>query len=51
MDKMMKRFQHVTTQLDQALDGISFGQLEISEEVREQVQMSCKQLISLLLYI
>lgn len=37
---MMKRFEDVITQLDQALNGIPFGELEISEEVIEQVEIS-----------
>lgn len=37
---MMKRFEDITTQLDQALNGIPFVELEISEEVIEQVQIS-----------
>lgn len=37
-EKMIKRFHDVISQIDQALDGISFDKLEISEEVREQVQ-------------
>lgn len=34
----MKRFQDVTVQLEQALGGISLEKLDISDEVREQVQ-------------
>lgn len=36
----MKRFQEVTAQLEQALGGISFDELDISDEVREQVWLS-----------
>lgn len=39
-DGMVKRFQDVTTQLDQALDAIPFEELQISEEVREQVYLN-----------
>ncbi|KAG1337887.1 protein spotted leaf 11 [Cocos nucifera] len=38
-DKIMKRFQEVTAQLEQALGGISFDELDISDEVREQVEL------------
>ncbi|WOL15012.1 protein spotted leaf 11 [Canna indica] len=38
-DMMVKRFQDVTIKLDQALDGVPFEELEISEEVREQVEL------------
>ncbi|PKA51936.1 U-box domain-containing protein 13 [Apostasia shenzhenica] len=38
-DKITKRFQEVTAQLEQALDGISFDKLDISDEVREQVEL------------
>jgi hypothetical protein len=33
----MKTFQDVTVRLEQALAGISFDELNISDEVREQV--------------
>lgn len=33
----MKRFQEVTTMLEQALSEISFEKLDVSDEVREQV--------------
>lgn len=33
----MKTFQDVTARLEQALAGISFDELNISDEVREQV--------------
>ncbi|KAG6523184.1 protein spotted leaf 11-like [Zingiber officinale] len=38
-DNMMKKFEDVTTQLDQALNGIPFDELDISEEVIEQVEL------------
>ncbi|CAD5180275.1 unnamed protein product [Musa acuminata subsp. malaccensis] len=38
-EKMIKRFHDVISQIDQALDGISFDKLEISEEVREQIEL------------
>ena len=38
-EKNMKRFQDVTVQLEQALGGISLEKLDISDEVREQVQL------------
>jgi len=36
-EKIMKTFQDVTARLEQALAGISFDELNISDEVREQV--------------
>lgn len=33
----MKKFQEITSKLEQALAGISFEELDISDEVREQV--------------
>lgn len=36
-DQIMERFQEVTSQLEQALAGISYDKLDISDEVREQV--------------
>lgn len=39
-DRMMRRFQEVTAQLEQTLGEISFGELDISDEVREQVEQS-----------
>lgn len=36
-DTVMKRFQEVSSQLEQALGQISFDDLDISDEVREQV--------------
>ncbi|KAH0462198.1 hypothetical protein IEQ34_009773 [Dendrobium chrysotoxum] len=38
-DKMTKWFQEVTAQLEQALDAILFDKLDISDEVREQVEL------------
>lgn len=38
-DKIMKRLQEVTAQLEQALGGISFDELDISDEVTEQVEL------------
>lgn len=34
----MSRFQEVTAELEQALSGISFEKLDISDEVKEQVR-------------
>lgn len=39
-DKVMKRFQEVTAQLEQALNEIPLEKLDISDEVREQVKIS-----------
>lgn len=36
-DNVMKRFQEVSSQLEQALGQISFDDLDVSDEVREQV--------------
>lgn len=36
-DQIMNRFQEVTAELEQALSGISFENLDISDEVKEQV--------------
>lgn len=33
----MKKFQEVTARLEQALSGISYEELDISDEVKEQV--------------
>ncbi|KAJ1297754.1 hypothetical protein BS78_01G401000 [Paspalum vaginatum] len=38
-DKIMKTFQDVTASLEKALAGISFDELNISDEVREQVEL------------
>ena len=36
-EKIMQTFQDITSKLEQALAGISFDELGISDEVREQV--------------
>ena len=36
-EKIIKSFQDITARLEQALAGISFDELNISDEVREQV--------------
>ena len=36
-EKIMHTFQDITSRLEQALAGISFDELGISDEVREQV--------------
>lgn len=38
-NKITKWFQEVTVRLEQALDAISFDKLDISDEVREQVEL------------
>lgn len=38
-EKLMTKFQEVTTQLEQALGRISFEKLDVSDEVREQVEL------------
>ncbi|XP_006649845.1 protein spotted leaf 11-like isoform X2 [Oryza brachyantha] len=38
-EKVMKSFQDITARLEQALGSISFDELEISDEVREQVEL------------
>ncbi|XP_062210773.1 protein spotted leaf 11-like [Phragmites australis] len=38
-EKIMKTFQDITARLEQALAGISFDELNISDEVREQVEL------------
>uniref|UniRef100_A0A1D1XU08 RING-type E3 ubiquitin transferase n=1 Tax=Anthurium amnicola TaxID=1678845 RepID=A0A1D1XU08_9ARAE len=38
-DYIMKTFQDVTVQLEQALGGIPFEKLDLSDEVREQVEL------------
>nr|CAD1817628.1 unnamed protein product [Ananas comosus var. bracteatus] len=43
-DTVMKRFQEVSSQLEQALGQISFDDLDISDEVREQVELVHAQL-------
>lgn len=42
-DEIMKRFHEVTAQLEQALSGISFEKLDISDEVKEQVELVLAQ--------
>lgn len=36
----MERFHEVTAQLEQALSGISYEKLDISDEVKEQVSVN-----------
>ncbi|XP_072975076.1 protein spotted leaf 11-like [Typha angustifolia] len=43
-DEVMKRFQEVIAQLEHALGGISLDELDISVEVREQVELVHAQL-------
>ncbi|KAG2541739.1 hypothetical protein PVAP13_9NG698100 [Panicum virgatum] len=38
-EKIMKSFQDITARLEQSLAGISFDELNISDEVREQVEL------------
>lgn len=42
-DLIMNKFQEVTAQLEQALTGISYDELDISDEVREQVELVISQ--------
>ncbi|CAL5386857.1 unnamed protein product [Camellia sinensis] len=42
-DQIMKRFQEVTACLEQALGGISYEKLDISDEVKEQVDLVLAQ--------
>ncbi|MCL7052332.1 hypothetical protein MKW94_015824 [Papaver nudicaule] len=42
-DLIMKKFQEVTAQLEHALAGISYDELDISDEVREQVELVISQ--------
>ncbi|XP_057772169.1 U-box domain-containing protein 13 [Salvia miltiorrhiza] len=42
-DQIMNRFQEVTAELEQALSGISFEKLDISDEVKEQVELVLAQ--------
>lgn len=44
-DDIMKRFQEVTTCLEQALGGIHYDRLDISDEVKEQVELVQSQFI------
>lgn len=36
-EQIMKRFEEVTAHLEQSLSGISYEELDISDEVKEQV--------------
>ncbi|KAL5218083.1 hypothetical protein ABZP36_018767 [Zizania latifolia] len=38
-EKIMKSLQDITARLEQALGGISFDELDISDEVREQIEL------------
>ncbi|KAL9143704.1 hypothetical protein ABFS82_14G251200 [Erythranthe guttata] len=42
-EHIMTRFQEVTAELEQALSGISFEKLDISDEVKEQVELVLAQ--------
>ncbi|XP_043700887.1 U-box domain-containing protein 13-like isoform X2 [Telopea speciosissima] len=42
-EQIMNQFQEVTAWLEQALSGISYDKLEISDEVREQVELVLAQ--------
>ncbi|XP_073291732.1 U-box domain-containing protein 13-like [Primulina huaijiensis] len=42
-EQIMIKFQEVTAQLEQALSGISFEKLDISDEVKEQVELVLAQ--------
>ncbi|XP_015874109.2 U-box domain-containing protein 13 [Ziziphus jujuba] len=42
-EQIMNKFQEVTTQLEQALSGISYENLDISDEVKEQVELVLAQ--------
>ncbi|KAL8116067.1 U-box domain-containing protein 13-like [Apium graveolens] len=42
-EKIMKNLQEVTVQLENALSGISFEQLDISDEIQEQVELVLAQ--------
>lgn len=37
----MQKFHDVTAQLEHALSAISYEKLDISDEVKEQVQIQC----------
>lgn len=37
-EQIMKKFHEVTTQLEQALGGVHYEELDISDEVKEQVK-------------
>ncbi|KAK7312475.1 hypothetical protein VNO77_36363 [Canavalia gladiata] len=42
-DEIMNKFYEVTTRLEQSLGGISFDKLDISDEVKEQVELVLAQ--------
>ncbi|KAL2899018.1 U-box domain-containing protein 13 [Bienertia sinuspersici] len=42
-EQIMTKFDEVTSNLEQALDGISFEELDISDEVKEQVELVVTQ--------
>ncbi|KAL3518202.1 hypothetical protein ACH5RR_020791 [Cinchona calisaya] len=42
-EQIMKRFDEVTSLLEQALEGISYEKLDISDEVKEQVELVLAQ--------
>nr|GMD29331.1 U-box domain-containing protein 13-like [Ipomoea batatas] len=42
-EHIMNKFQEVTVQLEQALSGISYEKLDISDEVKEQVELVLSQ--------
>lgn len=42
-EKIMAKFYEVTSKLEQALDGISYEKLDISDEVKEQVDLVVSQ--------
>lgn len=39
-EEILKKYQEVTTRLEQDLEGISFEKLDISDEVKEQVNFT-----------
>ncbi|KAL3354323.1 hypothetical protein AABB24_018794 [Solanum stoloniferum] len=43
MEHIMNKFQELTSQLEQALNGINYEKLEISDEVKEQVALVLSQ--------
>ncbi|XP_055829473.1 U-box domain-containing protein 13-like isoform X1 [Solanum dulcamara] len=42
-EQIMKKFHEVTTQLEQALGGVHYEKLDISDEVKEQVELVLSQ--------
>jgi len=46
MDNVLKKFQGVIAQLEQALCDFPYDKLDISDEVREQVTALLKRVIS-----